>query len=86
MTSPELAPPTRESLAAGFAFARLLPDPDFRNRLKLLGHNGERVVVMRPDHAMTDLFARTADYPRALVAVPDPDQPHGWALAWMERQ
>lgn len=72
-------PPSKESLAAGFAFARHLRDPRFRAYVtEITGTTGGEFVIVDPDESASQLFIRLAAADMPVIAVmADESQPFG---------
>lgn len=87
-TEPEIRMPTEEQRRVAFGFGRRLADPEFRDYLTEAGHRGGETSVLTfvGDETVRDVLGRLRDRDpgeRApvMLACPDPDAPHGWALA-----
>jgi hypothetical protein len=79
--------PSGPPIGAGFDFARQLRDPDFRQHLKNIGHDGHPVIIAQPGETMGAIRERAQSSDgegKVLVATPDSRQPHGWLLIWMD--
>lgn len=75
---------TAEQRVPGFAFARLLRDPEFRRYLKSHGFvSGTTVAPLGPDDEWTpDLPLLPEGEDDVLVARQDAGARHGWRLRW----
>ncbi|WP_033338882.1 hypothetical protein [Catenuloplanes japonicus] len=73
-----------------FDFARDLRKPEVRERLALLGFDGDAGDVILPwfdDETHAEASRRIpADCRRALLVAPDADLPSGWTMQWAKPQ
>lgn len=80
-------PPPPEAASAVFDLARKLRDPDFRRHLTgTIGYTPETpIIVAQPNDAITVIFDQfDPDSRQHLLAVPDPQELHGWRFAWVQ--
>lgn len=78
--------PSRRALDAAFDFARKVVDPEFREFLRGLGWESgveQRIVTAVAEQTLGEVLRRivvSRTEAPLLVAVPDPDAPHGFAV------